>query len=90
MRMILLRPRASAKTPVSGDAKSAKNDVEEVIRDLSRVVSGRFDNDEFMEIRVEDITPVLRSQSQRRTRNDAGRRIVCSYLGRTRSRKVAH
>lgn len=67
MRMILLRPRASARMPVSGEAKRAKNEVEEVMRDLSRVVSGRLDKDEFIEIRVEDITPVLQPHGQRRT-----------------------
>lgn len=53
--------------PVSGEAKRAKNEVEEVMRDLSRVVSGRLDKDEFIEIRVEDITPVLQPHGQRRT-----------------------
>jgi hypothetical protein len=44
---------------VSGEARSAKNDVDDVIKDLSSVVSGRLDRDEFIEIRVEDMTPVL-------------------------------
>jgi hypothetical protein len=59
INMILLRPSASARTPVSGEARSAKNDVDDVIKDLSSVVSGRLDRDEFIEIRVEDMTPVL-------------------------------
>jgi hypothetical protein len=41
MRIILLRPNASARTPVSGEASSAKNEVDDVIKDLSSVVSGR-------------------------------------------------
>jgi hypothetical protein len=59
MSMILRRPRASARTPVSGEARSAKKEVDDVIRDLSRVVRGRWDREVFIEIRVEDITPVL-------------------------------
>jgi DNA-binding transcriptional regulator/RsmH inhibitor MraZ len=76
--------------PVSGEAKRAKNDVEEVIRDLSRVVSGRLDNDEFIEIKVEDITPVLQSRSQHRTWDNTGRMIVSSHLRRTHSQTTAH
>jgi hypothetical protein len=45
--------------PVSGEARSAKKDVDDVMRDLSRVVRGRWERDELIEIRVEDITPVL-------------------------------
>jgi hypothetical protein len=41
IKMILRRPSASARTPVSGEASSAKKDVEDVIKDLSSVVSGR-------------------------------------------------
>lgn len=63
-RMMLRRPRASARTPVSGDARRAKKEVEDVMRDLSRVVSGRWDREVFMEIRVEDITPVLKVVGQ--------------------------
>jgi hypothetical protein len=57
--MTLRRPRASARIPVSGEARSAKKEVDDVIRDLSRVVSGRWDREVFIEINVEDITPVL-------------------------------
>lgn len=64
MSMMLRRPRASARMPVSGEARSAKKDVDDVMRDLSRVVSGRWERDEFIEMRVEEITPVLRVQSQ--------------------------
>jgi MFS family permease len=59
MSMMLRRPRASARMPVSGEARSAKKDVDDVMRDLSRVVRGRWERDELIEIRVEDITPVL-------------------------------
>lgn len=45
--------------PVRGEATSAKKEVEEVIRDLSRVVRGRAERSEAMEMRVEEITPVL-------------------------------
>lgn len=64
MRMILRRPSASARMPVSGEASSAKKDVDDVMRDLSSVVSGRCDKDELIEIKVEDITPVLQVLSQ--------------------------
>lgn len=47
-----------------GEARSAKKDVDEVMRDLSRVVSGRADRDVFMEMRVEEITPVLQNECQ--------------------------
>lgn len=57
--MTLLRPYASANTPVSGDASRAKRDVLDVIRLLSSVVSSREERSVFMETRVEDITPVL-------------------------------
>lgn len=57
--MILRRPKASASMPVSGEARSAKKDVEDVMRDLSRVVRGRWEREELMEMRVEEITPVL-------------------------------
>lgn len=45
--------------PVSGEKRSAKRDVLDVMRDLSRVVRGREDRAELIETRVEDITPVL-------------------------------
>ena len=54
-----LRPRESASIPVSGDAIKAKKDVEDVIRDLSSVVSGRLEREVLMLMRVEEITPVL-------------------------------
>jgi hypothetical protein len=41
IRMMLRRPSASASIPVSGDASSAKNEVDDVMSDLSRVVRGR-------------------------------------------------
>ena len=41
-----------------GEASSAKREVEDVIRDLSRVVRGR-ESDVWIDTRVEDITPVL-------------------------------
>jgi hypothetical protein len=58
-RMTRFRPRESARRPVRGEARRAKKEVAEVMRDLSRVVSGREERDVFIEIRVEDITPVL-------------------------------
>lgn len=54
-----MRPMESASSPVSGDARSAKREVEDVIRDLSRVVRGRWERSAPMLMRVEDITPVL-------------------------------
>lgn len=60
-----MRPRESASIPVSGDAISAKKDVEDVIRDLSRVVSGRLEREVLMLMRVEEITPVLHILSAR-------------------------
>lgn len=35
-----LRPRRSAKSPVIGDAKRANSEVEEVINDFDKVLSG--------------------------------------------------
>lgn len=58
-RITVLRPSASASTPVSGEASSAKNDVADVTSDLSSVVRGRPERSEPMETRVEDMTPVL-------------------------------
>jgi len=54
-----LRPRRSARNPVTGEAKRAKREVEEVIRDLERVERGAFERSLWMETRVDDITPVL-------------------------------
>lgn len=64
VRTTVLRPRASARTPESGDASRAKKEVAEVMRDLSRVVSGREERSELMEMSVEDMTPVLCFQYQ--------------------------
>jgi hypothetical protein len=58
-RMTFRRPKASARMPVRGDATRAKKDVQEVIRDLSRVVRGREERSEPTEIKVDDMTPVL-------------------------------
>jgi hypothetical protein len=66
IRMMLRRPSASASTPVRGDAKSAKNEVDDVIRDLSRVVRGLLERDVLIEIKVEEITPVLHRNCQPR------------------------
>ena len=44
---------------MSGDTRSAKNDVADVMSDLSSVVNGREERSEPMDTRVEDITPVL-------------------------------
>ena len=57
--MTFRRPKESARMPVRGDATRAKKEVQEVIRDLSRVVRGREERSEPTEIRVEDMTPVL-------------------------------
>jgi hypothetical protein len=74
IRMMLRRPSASASTPVRGDARSAKKEVDDVIRDLSRVVRGRLDSDVLIDIKVEDITPVLhRTRQPRHTRSERGR-----------------
>lgn len=59
MMMTDLRPRESARMPVSGEAISAKKDVADVMRDLSSVVSGLDERSEPMDTRVEEITPVL-------------------------------
>jgi hypothetical protein len=65
-KMIPLRPNASARTPVTGDASSAKNDVDDVIRLLSSVESVRCDKSELIETSVEEITPVLGEESAHR------------------------
>lgn len=59
MSMMLRRPSASASTPVSGEASSAKKDVEDVMSDLSRVVRGRWERDVPIDMSVEEMTPVL-------------------------------
>ena len=61
MMMIHFRPSLSARTPVTGLATSAKKLVLAVIILLSKAVSGR-DKSEPMEIRVDDMTPVLHSR----------------------------
>lgn len=58
------RPRASLREPDSGEARRAKSEVEDVIRDLSRVVSAREERSVPMETRVEEMTPVLRRADQ--------------------------
>jgi hypothetical protein len=45
--------------PVSGEARRAKKEVADVISDLSRVVRRREERSVFIDIRVEDMTPVL-------------------------------
>jgi hypothetical protein len=62
--MMVLRPSASARTPDSGETRSAQKEVAEVMRDLSRVVRGREERSELMETRVEDMTPVLQVPDQ--------------------------
>jgi len=51
------RPNLSAKIPERGEMKRAKREVQDVIRDLSRVVSGA-PSEELIETKVADITPV--------------------------------
>jgi hypothetical protein len=70
IRMILRRPSVSARTPVRGDAKSAKKEVDDVINDLSRVVRGRLERDVLMDIKVEEITPVLQRNCQPKPSHD--------------------
>jgi hypothetical protein len=53
------RPSRSAIEPVIGEARSAKSDVEEVMRDLDSVDRGAPDRSLCTEIRVEEMTPVL-------------------------------
>ena len=59
-RITVLRPYVSARIPVKGDARSAKNEVQDVIKLLSRVVRGREERSVFIDMSVEEITPVLR------------------------------
>jgi hypothetical protein len=49
--------------PVIGEARRAKKEVHDVTRLLSRVVRGREERSEPMDMRVEDMTPVLGSIS---------------------------
>jgi hypothetical protein len=58
-RITGLRPVDEARRPVRGLAMSAKREVELVIRLLSRVVRGRARSEGPMEMRVEEMTPVL-------------------------------
>jgi hypothetical protein len=76
MRMTVLRPSASARTPVSGETSSAQKEVAEVIRDLSRVVRDREERSELMETRVEDMTPVLQVPDQHSVRRSIHRRTA--------------
>lgn len=46
-----------------GDASRAKKEVELVMRDLSRMVRGREERSVFMDMSVEEITPVLEEVS---------------------------
>jgi hypothetical protein len=54
-----LRPIVSARRPVEGEKRRAKNEVELVMRDLSSVVRGRAESELWIDMRVEEITPVL-------------------------------
>ena len=58
-RIITFRPYLSARMPVTGLAISAPRLVQEVMRPMSRVVSG-WPRSEPMETRVDEMTPVLR------------------------------
>lgn len=49
----------SARTPVRGEKSRAKKEVDDVMRDLSRVVKERFERSVEIETRVEEMTPVL-------------------------------
>jgi hypothetical protein len=57
-RMARFRPSLSASTPVKGLAMSAKREVHEVIRLLSRVERVCFDRSDPIETRVAEMTPV--------------------------------
>lgn len=61
IRIILLRPRRSARMPVAGETNKANSEVQHVMSDLSRVVSGRWERSLPMETRVADMTPVSSS-----------------------------
>ena len=52
------RPKASARTEAKGEAKSARSDVLDVMRDLSREVRRREEREGPMETSVAEITPV--------------------------------
>lgn len=54
----LFLPRLSARTDENGEIKSAKREVEAVMSDLSRELSGRLERDSPRETRVDDMTPV--------------------------------
>jgi hypothetical protein len=60
-RIMGRRPRASLRRPEGADARSAKSEVEDVMRDLETVVRGAEERSLPMETRVEEITPVLES-----------------------------
>lgn len=57
-RITRFRPRRSARTPAIGLEIRAKKLVEEVIRLLSRVLSGLEERSEPIDTSVEEITPV--------------------------------
>lgn len=56
-----MRPREEARIPERGETRSAKSEVHDVIRDLSRVVRG-CPRELWMDTRVADITPVSSAQ----------------------------
>lgn len=57
--MTVFRPDLSARIPANGLATSANKLVQDVIRLLSSVVSGRPDKSDPIDTRVADMTPVL-------------------------------
>lgn len=59
MRIMVLRPRESARRPLRGLAMKAKKDVLDVMRLLSSVVRGLLPRSVPMLMSVEDMTPVL-------------------------------
>jgi hypothetical protein len=56
-RTTRLRPNVEARIPEMGETRSAKRDVLDVMRDLSRVVRG-CPRELWMDTRVADMTPV--------------------------------
>lgn len=56
--MTRLRPRRSARTEDSGEARSAKREVDDVMMDLSNDVRGRPESEVPIDTSVAEMTPV--------------------------------
>jgi hypothetical protein len=66
INMTRLRPKESAMWEEKGDINRAKSAVLEVITDLSKELSSRFERDVPIDTRVADMTPVSSVYTKKR------------------------